>query len=79
MGALLQEGVRSMLFDNVERVMEWGQITLCVKIAELFILSYYLTLEYCRKNLLFNFFKHLVLFFYNSTTDNARNESDCGK
>lgn len=25
MGALLQEGVRSMLFDNVERVMEWGQ------------------------------------------------------
>ena len=42
---LNEESLRGILLDNVKGIVEQGQIAFCVKIPELFILSYHLMLN----------------------------------
>ena len=67
--------------DRITVSMMWNRpesmVSFSLKISELFILSYLITLG---KILLYNPFQSSrVLFFFNSAIDENKNESDCRK
>ena len=61
---LNEEGQRSMHFDDVEGVVEYGYMTLCVKIPELFILSYHLILNIEEKFTVCFLYIHMYMLYY---------------